>query len=105
MLDKSKPYAEVHGLPGAVYEQGGKLYGFDGQPANPNPYNDDVEVPPEDVFIPGPVCYEQPTLPPELENGRNIEDMPLSLLKKLVENYGGKWEGKKAALEFLKGKQ
>lgn len=103
-LDFSKPYGEVHGLPGAFYEQSGAYYKADGAPAiHIQEYIE--ELPVIDDSVPPPVCcYEQPTAPAEVAHDDSINGMPNKHLKALIESYGGEWTGRKAALEFMKGK-
>lgn len=103
-LDFSKPYGEVHGLPGAMYEQGGQYFRGDGSPATAiNPYKEESVVP--DDSVPPPVaCYEQPTVPQEVSADTGIEGMHWKHLKALVESYGGQWTDKKTAVAFMRGK-
>jgi hypothetical protein len=105
MLDRSRPFGEVHGLGGAVYEQDGQYFNAAGNPAVIRSIEDEPEIIPEDIFIPGPTCIEQATLPPEKENGRAIEDMSPSHLKALGEVYGEKWTNRNQVLKLTKGKK
>lgn len=103
-LDFSKPYAEVHGQLGAVYEQNGLLYRGDGSPAT------NLQDIPEEVFvkddsIPPPVCViESPSLPIE-STERNLQDMHWRHLKALVESFGGEWTNRLDAIKFMEGKE
>lgn len=103
-LDFSKSYGEVHGLPGAVYEQNGAYFKADGNPAtDTKEFVDGIII--EDDSIPPPVCLiEQLTPPAEQESGKTMEEMPNKHLRVLIESFGGEWTGRKAALEFMKGK-
>lgn len=106
MLDRSKPYAEVHGLPGVVFEQDSQYYDMVGNIATPK--NQIEEVEPVDDGLPLPYNYltEQSTLPVEpQQKGDTLEDMHWRHLKALVESYGGEWNNKEKALEFLRGKK
>jgi len=104
MLDRSRPFAEVHGLPGAVFEQDGKYFRGDGSEAmDAHPYEEESAEKPEE-YIPPVTCIEQPSLPIENEDGRNLEDMHWRHLKALVESFGGEYSDKKGAIEFMKGK-
>lgn len=105
-LDFSKPYAEIHGLRGAVYEQNGLYYKSDGAPATGvASFVDEIIV--QDDSVPPPIaCYEQETLPASNHHDeRNLEDMHWRHLKPLVEIYGGEWTNKQDAIKFIKGKQ
>lgn len=102
-LDLSKPYSEVHGLPGAAYEQNGIVYNGAGKVASPQEYEEDESVV-DDSIPPAVCCYEQPTAPNETSHDDSIQGMPTKHLKALVESFGGEWTGRKAALEFMKGK-
>lgn len=103
-LDFSKPYAEVHGLPGAVFEQGGLYFKADGQPAGElREFVEEVII--RDDSVPPPIaCYEQSTAPVEAEDGKTMETMHWKHLKALVESFGGEWTNKEDAINFMKGK-
>lgn len=104
-LDFSKPYAEVHGLPGAMYEQGGMYFRGDGNLATMlNPYKEEIALP--DDSVPPPIaCYEQSSAPQDVATDTGIDNMHWKHLKALVESYGGQWTDKKAAIAFMKGKE
>lgn len=103
-LDFSKPYGEVHGMPGAAYEQNGIYYKTDGSPAiHAQEYIEEVVI--QDDTIPPPVCViEQGTEPVEATDDKSMDAMHWKHLKALVESYGGEWTTRQAALEFMKGK-
>lgn len=112
ILDQSRPYAEVHGLPGAMYEQDGVLFKYNGSEA----FSSDVEHIIEEVAqaeledaTPYIFCVEQKTsssdkVEANLGSGRDLDNMHWKHLKSLVEVYGGTWENKEQAISFLKGK-
>lgn len=105
MLDRSRPYGEVYGLPGAVFEQDGKYFRSDGNEAlHTNPIEEE-KASIQEEYIPSVTCVEQPSLPEEIENGRNLEDMHWRHLKALIESFGGEWTNRRDGLEFMKGKQ
>lgn len=104
-LDFSIPYAEVHGLPGAVFEQNGSYFKRDGSIATSvSEYIEEVVA--EDDSIPPPIaCYEQQTSPAaKSSHDDSISGMPDKHLKVLIESFGGEWVNRKKALEFMKGK-
>lgn len=110
-LDQSKPYAEVHGLLGAMYEQDGLLFKGNGMEALSGDVEQMlVEMPPEVIDDPLPYncCVEQSSevsVPPLTQSeGRNLDDMHWRHLKALVEVYGEVWENKEKAIAFLRGK-
>ena len=85
MLDRSRPFAEVHGLPGAVYEQDGKYFRVSGEESTGFTPIDEEAKQPEEEVIPAQTCIEQSSLPVEDETGRNLEDMHWRHLKALQE--------------------
>lgn len=108
VLDQTKPYAEVHGLPGARYEQFGIKFRSDFieiLPEEISPYIE--EIPELDDNSPHPIkaIFEQQTLPADMSSGETLETMSLKSIKLLVEGYGEKWPGdRKSAIAILKGK-
>jgi hypothetical protein len=104
VLDRARPFAEVYGLPGAVFEQDGKFFRTDGSEAKSLGSYDEPTVSVSEEIIPAVTCIEQPSLPVEMENGRNLEDMHWRHLKALIESFGGEWTTRKDAIEFMKGK-
>ena len=105
MLNKLLPFGEVHGLPGVFYEQNGQYYGANGMPAVGHPIENEPP-PPEEVFVPGLTCIEQPTFPEDaVGDGHDLENMHWRHLKALVETYGGEYTDKKSAINFMVGKQ
>lgn len=103
MIDFSKPFQEVHGLPGAKYEQGGVFFDGNGQPsASLQPYED--ETPPPDDSSPLPYCT--------IEEQTSKDAAPVKLhamtngyLKAMVETYGGTFTNRQDAIAYLKGKR
>lgn len=106
-MDFNKPYGEVYGLPGAVYEQGGHYFRSDGKEAiDAKPIEDNEPASEAEDILPPVCCIEQPTVPFEsTTGGHHVEDMPSKLLRAMVENYGGEWTNRKAAIAFMKGKK
>ena len=106
ILDKNKPYAEIHGLPGAMYEQNGIMFKGDLTEAlSTEPFLEEA-LPPEDISEPPVVfCIEQKTEPHDFSDGKTIFDMHWKPLKLLVESYGGEWTNRASAIEFLKGRK
>lgn len=109
-LDQSKPYAEVHGLPGAMYEQNGALFKGNGMEAFPSDVEhiiDDIAIEDSNDPLPYLCCVEQSSESPVIvhaEEGRDLGNMHWRHLKALVEVYGETWENKEKAIAFLKGK-
>lgn len=97
-LDWDAPYGEVHGLPGARYEQNGMLFNAHGDPAVILP-----DDPPEhDANDDG-----SEVKPAEVQDSPSGDDpmtMPFKHLKALVESYGGTCKSRADAIAFLKGK-
>lgn len=110
LLDQSRAFSEVHGLPGAAFEQDGVLFKGNGSVA------DSVEHIVEDMpeleienLTPYIFCIEQKSessdpIIAHAENGKNLHNMHWKHLKALVEIYGGIWENKERAIAFLEGK-
>lgn len=103
-LDFSKPYAEVHGLLGAAFEQGGLYFKNDGSSVFHFQEYIEEEIIEDNSILPPIACYEQATPPSIQSHDDSIEGMPSKHLKALVESFGGEWTSKKAALEFMKGR-
>lgn len=105
-LDKSLPYAEIHGLPGALYEQNGIYFRSDGFEAKDTaPYVD--EIPELEDNSPPPIhaVIEQQSIPEEKSNGQTLDTMNYKTIKLLLESYGEEWPGdKSSAIAILKGK-
>lgn len=106
ILDRSRPYAEVHGLPGAYWSQDGINYRFDGEEAlDLAPIVEEIPDETEEI-IPAVCCIEVQSLPSEANTeGRMVEDMPSRYLKALVESYGEVWTNRKDAIKLMKGKK
>lgn len=109
-LDQSRPYAEVHGLPGALYEQDGVMFKSNGAEAlSVEQIIDEIKLDDVDEPLLYISCVEQSSesliLPQvELTQGRDLDSMHWRHLKALVEVYGETWENKEKAIAFLKGK-
>lgn len=105
-LDRNRPYAEVHGLPGAYWSQDGINFKYDGSEAlDVSPIVEELPIEQEEI-IPAVCCIEMPSLPAEVNTtGRNIEDMPSRHLKALVESYGEQFTTRKEAIKLMKGKK
>lgn len=102
-LDRSRPYAEIHGLPGALYTQDGFNFRHDGREAlDISPI---VEEPPAysgpEINPPAVSCIEQPTDCDGSEKEKPLEEMHWRHLKALVESYGGEWTNRAEAIAFL----
>lgn len=100
-LDKSRPFAEVHGLPGVCYEQDGVTFNRAGIPAVGVPYVEEIQ-PPEDKSVVHSVEYQASPPQDEAGEGSTIEKMHWKHLKTLVESYGGEWTNRQDAIIFLK---
>lgn len=102
-LDRSRPHAEVCGLPGAAFEQDGVMYKSDGSLADPAPIVEEslpysgLEINPPSVS-----CIEMQSTPQDINDGQSLEEMHWRKLKILVENYGGEWSTREAAINFIK---
>lgn len=103
-IDKNRPYAEVHGVIGAVYEQDGIYYTANGeQSLLASPFAE--EPPPVKDNSPWSTHFlEEVESPPHdaIKGGDEIETMHWRHLKTLVESYGGTWTNRSDALRFLK---
>lgn len=110
MLDQKQPYAEVHGMLGAMYEQDGVYFKGNGEEASSTSHiMDEVKIKDSDDPLPYIFCIEQSSESPESikteePQGRDLENMHWRHLKALVEVYGETWENKEKAIAFLKGK-
>ncbi len=104
ILDKNRPYAEVHGMLGVAYEQDGLTFNRAGIQSVASEYVEEVR-PPEDKSVTH--FMEEQASPPQDETagGTSIETMHWRHLKTLVESYGGEWKNRQNAIEFLKGKK
>jgi hypothetical protein len=104
-LDTSRPYAEVHGLPGAKYEQDGTMFNGEGKPVNEKdvkPYVDEPPPPKDDAPLPYCTLEEQTSTE---ARPANMDGMSNSHLKALVETFGGTWTNRHDAMAYLKGKK
>ena len=107
-IDWSKPYAELIGLPGASFEQDGIKFKANGMESDSvAPFVEEI-IEEDNSELPYICCIPQET--PSIEekaieeSGRDLESMHWRHLKALVECYGGEYEDKERAMEFLKGK-
>ncbi len=105
-LDRSRPYAEVCGLPGAAFEQDGIMYKHDGSLATPEhiveepePYNG-PEINPPSVS-----CIEAQSPPVDVKDGQVLDDMHWRKLKILVESFDGTWTTRENAIKFIRGRK
>lgn len=107
VLDRSRPYAEVHGLPGAAYEQDGICFKPDGHVSEGfSPINDADPYPLQDDSDVGVGAAQEISGPEPLKDRpASFEDMHWKHLKVLVESFGGEWTDKSDALEFLRGRK
>lgn len=102
-LDKTKPYAEVCGLPGAVFEQNGVMFKTDGSVANDTaPIIEEIYVSEPELNPPSVSCIEQQSNPVDHYNGQALEDLHWRKLKAIVEVYGGTWTNRADAIVFIK---
>lgn len=102
-LDRSRPYAEICGLPGAAYEQDGFRFKPDGTEAvDVTPIIEEIWVSEKEVNPPSSPVIEIPSPPPETP--KTLEDMHWKHIKAMVEAYGGEWAGKAEGIAFLQGK-
>ena len=83
MLNRSAPYGQVYGMAGVSFEQNGRLFDFGGFPVDGN--GNRVEAVQEAAPSPG------------------IEGMHWKQLKVMVEQYGGEFTTREAAIAFLRG--
>lgn len=103
VLDFSRSYAEICGLPGAAYSQDGINFKPDGTEAlDTAPIIEEVWVSEKEENPPAVTCIEVASPPPE--QSKTIEDMHWRHLKALVESYGGEWKGRAEGIEFIRGK-
>lgn len=106
-LDRTRPFGQVFGQPGVMYEQDSILYKSNGEPVNPAtlvPVNDEPTPPSprDDTPIKPALVVETP---PESDKAKTpLEDMHWTQLKTLVEVNGGTWTNKSDAIAYLKGK-
>lgn len=84
MLDRSRPYAQVYGLDGVYWHQDGRNFNFKGDPLDEH----------------GRVVRD----PEPVSQGDGMEAVHWRHLKAMVEQYGGEWTTKEAALSFLRGR-
>lgn len=109
-LDQDRPYAEVHGLPGAMYEQDGIMFNGSGsESVSVEHIIDEIKLKAISDPIPYNCCIEQSSESSNISHieesqGRDLENMHWRHLKALVEVYGESWENKEKAIAFLKGK-
>lgn len=109
-LDQARPYAEVHGLPGAMYEQDGIMFKGNGMESlTVEPFIEDLPLQESNDPMPSVFCIEQSSEFPihahaEEPQGRDLANMHWRHLKALIEVYGESWENKEKAIAFLKGK-
>lgn len=102
-LDRSRPYAEVYGLPGAAFEQDGFYFTPAGAEAQPEPIVQEPPIPSNDTDPNiGKVTVVESEEPKD--DFSNLEAMRWAELKALVEAYGGECKSRKAAYEFLRGR-
>lgn len=100
-LDKSRPYAEIHGLPGVAYEQDGITFNRAGLAALEVLYVEEIRLPEDKTIL---HFTEEQQSPPqdETSGGNSVETMHWKHLKTLVESYGGEWTNRQEAILFLK---
>lgn len=105
LLDISRPYAEIHGLPGALYEQDGFKFKSDGTEAlDTSPYVEEEIIEDDDSEVPAVNIIEQQTSPEDKSSGETLDTMNEKTLKLLVGSYGEIWPGsKQAAISLLRG--
>lgn len=107
-LDKNMPYAEIHGLPGACYEQNGVKFKSDFTEAkleDISPYIEEIPEIEDDSPPPIITVIEQQTPVSDISSGETLDTMNEKTIKLLVESYGETWPGsKQAAISLLKGK-
>lgn len=112
VLDQSKPYGEIHGAIGAMFEQDGVLFKSNGMEVFSGEVEHIIdEIAEKDTNEPLPYvfCVEQKSetsdpIETNLGGARDLDTMHWRHLKALVEVYGGTWENKEKAMAFLKGK-
>lgn len=113
ILDQNKPYAEVHGGLGAMFEQGGVLFKANGSEASSGDVEhiiDEIAVADDNEPLSVVFCIEQKSesadpIDQSITAGRDLDSMHWRHLKSLVEIYGGIWTNKEQAIAFLKGKE
>lgn len=109
ILNKDKPYAEVHGLPGVRYEQDGVKFKSDFTEALPediSPYIEEIPDATDESPHPINAITEQQTPPADMAtgSGETIDTMNTKSIKLLLASYGEEWPGsKQAAIAILKG--
>lgn len=99
-LDYSRPYAEVYGLPGVAFEQGGQYFNAIGIHAQPVIEAEEIPPPVDNEPLPYCTLIEQASEPVAPST---LDTMHWRHLKALVESYGGAYTNKEEALSFLKG--
>ncbi len=103
LLDVTKPYAEICGLPGATYEQDGIRFKPDGTEAiDVEPIIEEIWISEKEENPPSVSCIEMPSSPPEA--GKTLDDMHWKHLKAMVEAYGGEWKGRAEGIAFIRGR-
>ena len=95
-LDWHKPYGTVMEWPGVRYQQDGHFFRQDGSPAYPETHEPSVPMNADPVDI-KPHSKGWPD-----DDLRRPEN---KALKAQLEVYGEEWSTRKAALEFLQGRQ
>ncbi len=91
-LNRGEPYAQVAGIPGVAWQQGGRLF---------NPAG--VEVDENGDVLEG--AREEPEPIEASDDDVPLEDKHWKHLKALVEMYGGTWTNRAEAIAYLKGHQ
>ena len=96
-LDRNRPFAEVFGLPPAVYQQDGHYFLRNG-----HPWVDPAESAPVDAEVVAAIAPEEK--PPERVGKVAADDMRLAANRQLkvhMESYGQEWQGVEHAKKFL----
>ena len=92
LLDRARPYGEVHGGVSRTYEQDGLSFDSKGVLIGDEPAG---EVMTAARFWLTPDDPEQPS---------EFEAMPTAALMALVDQYGGEFTTREAAVSYLKGR-
>ena len=106
MLNRSRSYAEIIGLPGVAYEQDGRRFDSSGKEIEAldfEPVEERAGKTPDDI-LPAVTVIEAQTPPGQSDEGKSLEKMHWRHLKAMVETYGGEWTNTRDAVTFLRGK-
>ena len=106
ILDRSRPYAEVIGLPGAKWEQDGHLFKPDGAPVLTTlaPIADGPDVEIEDPDLDAKVHTDLGDDTGPTSSANDLETMHWKRLKILAESFGVEWTNRQDVIAQIRGK-